>query len=509
MWRKVAATTLVGSGGLYVWGKQGKHQLSGLSDSGLPLVYEVNTIHDYWIQHPQIIAWRLSSIFRSVVPFCGKTAVQHFAGTLDQKENAVELRHLLTDLGPCFIKFGQLLSSRPDLLPETALFELQKLCDAVPSFPTEQAESIVRSELGVDKALSLHLGEVVAAASLGQVYRCKIGDSDKYVAVKVQRPDMLRSVSLDLFLLRKYAKFVEFTKDLLMKAGIVSTRRQFDVALIDCFAAGSYKELDYVNEANNQERFIKDIVSRYPSEVRVPKVYWEYTSRKILTTEWVDGIQLAKAPTHIIQKLVPIGVKVFLDQLLEVGFFHADPHPGNMLVDKQNRLVLIDFGLCCQVPVPDTKTITLAVIHLMEGDLRSLLDDGIALGFLQEDVAKDQLFDELTVIFDTAKENAQKLEIQKPLSGGASQGFAAIQQRKKKFKDISHELNSVFFRFPFLVPDYFALITRALIVLEGIAVTADPAFDIFAAAYPVTVQKSAKFLGMKNNLKILKSAVGQ
>jgi aarF domain-containing kinase len=243
------------------------------------------------------------------------------------------------------------------------------------------------------------------------------------------------------------------------------------------------------------------VASRY-DQIRVPAVHRDYTSRKVLTTEWVDGVQLVKAAPETIKKLVPIGVQVFLDQLLEVGFFHGDPHPGNLLVDAQNRLVLLDFGLCCEVPLPDTKTITLAVVHLMQGDVRALLDDGVALGFLQEDVEKEELYQELCKVF--AKANNVTTSGQGATTSKAQ--FEALHRRKMKFKDISAEMNNIFFRFPLLVPDYFALIVRALIVLEGIAVTGDPDFDLFAATYPITLQKSAKFLGLRNSLIILKTA---
>jgi len=193
--------------------------------------------------------------------------------------------------------------------------------------------------------------------------------------------------------------------------------------------------------------------------------------------------------------LVPIGVECFLEQLLQWGVFHCDPHAGNLLVDEQQRLVLLDFGLCAEVPRPDTKSITDAVVHLMEGNVEGLLDDAIKLSFLPQDVDKPNLLVELENIFKESR-------IQALQEFG---DYQAIERRRKTFKDVSKDLNSVFYRYPFLVPDYFALITRALIVLEGIAVRGDPSFDIFKAAYPYALQYSISTLGAKEAIALGKA----
>lgn len=163
--------------------------------------------------------------------------------------------------------------------------------------------------------------------------------------------------------------------------------------------------------------------------------------------------------------------------------------------------MLIDFGLVAQVPLPDTKTMTSAVVHLMQGDVKGLLQDAVKLNFLPEDADCEGLLAELQTIFDESR-----LEVTAPLRFRELR-YEAIEQRRKKFDQVSMELNSVFLRYPFLVPDYFALITRALIVLEGIAVVGNPSFDIFEAAYPFALKKTQSLLDRTDKVHIGRAAM--
>jgi len=485
-------------------------------EEALPKTYDHAAITDVWTQYPSAILRRVVVIGSKVVPYLVRLQYARYNTETgkcnrplekeEQKEWAVEFRELLTCLGPTFIKFGQMLSIRPDILPPQAVYELQKLCDSCPSFPTEIAIGIIEKELGkrVDEIYEgIDLDTIpIAAASLGQVYMCKLRDTGETVAVKVQRPDMIRAVSLDLFLLRIYTRFVEASKNLLMRQGILAKRDQYDVKLLDSFASASYLELDYNHEAANQQRFIEDFAERMQETLYIPPVFWGHTARKVLTTEWVEGKQLAKSSADVIERLTPVGVKCFLTQLLETGFFHGDPHPGNLLVrEDDGRLVLIDFGLCATVAQPDTESMTATIVHLMEGDVKGLLKDAVQLGFLPEEVDESKLLPVLQNIFDEARIEAEKesgkMLLQENDVPGQSK-YTALTSRRKKFGAISEDLNQVFFEFPFLVPDYFALITRALIVLEGIAVTGDPGFDIFRASYPYARSRAHALFGYSN-----------
>merc|ERR550532_3940732 len=381
----------------------------------LPREYSAKQVEEFFKARPLEVAARAWEILAAVVPYLARLLVwehlirrkiKHHEGL--QRKYAVELRELLTSLGPCFIKLGQAVSIRPDLLPSAFLFELQKLCDSVPSFPTSEAISVIESELGAGAAQNLFEDldsstPPIAAASLGQVYKLQLkrsarninkvsdeswcrcqkhcqSEDDATVAVKVQRPDMLWFVLRDLYIMRKFAKVVEKLRT------TFTYNRPYDVQLLDTFASASLKELDYINEAANQEEFRRQFMHQMGSKVYIPAVHDQWTTRKVLVTEWIEGEKLAESSNDVINTLTPVGVECFLAQLLDTGRFHADPHPGNLLVTKTGRLALIDFGLCAEVPLPDTKNMTLAIVHLMQGDVPSLVGDAINLGFLPSEV---------------------------------------------------------------------------------------------------------------------------
>merc|ERR1711978_39357 len=256
-----------------------------------------------------------------------------------------------------------------------------------------------------------------------------------------------------------------------------------------------------MNESSNQRKCKTELEPRLKG-IYIPEVYDKYTTRKVLVTEWIEGEQLAKSQPSVINKLIPVGVECFLIQLLETGFFHADPHPGNLLVTPEGRLALIDFGLIADVPIQDTKTMTKTIVHLMQGDVPGLVEDAIQLGFLPEDVDKASLTPVLQSVFDSAQ-----LAVSDRVKGGLT--YKAIQGRRKQFWAVSFDLNKIFYTYPFLVPDYFALITRAMIVLEGIAVTGDPDFDLFKAAYPYSLKRAVKLFGLGGVASLAKEVTGR
>jgi len=479
-----------------------------LSDERLPRTYDPLMIQVYWGEHPRIAVRRVLQIAGEVSPFLARLVYCHCSGDLKEPEVqqrlAIDFRLLLTRLGPTFIKFGQMLSIRPDVLPPVAVYEMQKLCDSVPAFPTSIALRTIEEELNLLSVEQLFEGLneeslPIAAASLGQVYRCRLRVGGTMVALKVQRPDMLKTVSLDLYILRKYCHFVEGVKAQLMAWDVMASRRQFDVELLDTFAGASYQELDYVQEGKNQERFTKELVPKVgSSKLHVPAVYWVATSNKVLASEWIDGVQLARSSPEVIRKLVAVGVQTYLTQLLDTGFFHSDPHPGNLLVDKQGRLVLIDFGLCASVSRPDTEGMTAAIVHLMNGQMEGLLQDAVLLGFLPENVDRESLVPVLQRIYDAGQLKAKEMV--------GNRAMYRSSERRKHFSAISHDLNQVFFDYPFTVPSYFALITRALITLEGIALTGDPSFDIFHASYPFARRHAVEVFGFRNINQVLQNS---
>ncbi|KAL7529550.1 hypothetical protein ACHAXR_004073, partial [Thalassiosira sp. AJA248-18] len=456
----------------------------------------------------------------------------------------------------------QQLSIRPDLVSPIVLHELQRLCDAVPPFEDEVAMKVLAEELlsrgkgghnAMERSTSLNEKEVnetilsvfqempllVASASLGQVYKATLRTNDdsnnsttpqkqgtiipqqqqqQEVAIKIQRPDILSTVSLDLFLLVSYGKMVDKI------CSVLTNQIPYHEIFLNGFASGAFMELNYVHEAENQMYFRKELHSRFHGnnnnnmsnndkkynfigsffkssssrnihveKVIVPKVYEQYTTQSILVSEWIDGIPLAQAPPEQIRELVPIGVEIFLCQLLDIGRFHADPHPGNLYVttskvdDTTPTLCLLDFGLVAHVSEDDRNNMTRAIVNLLQGDYDTLIaHDAKHLGFLPHDMDVT----ELTPVLKTI--------LKEGLVGAGSN----LHDRRRNLMAISNELNEVFFQYPFSVPPFFALVTRGLGLLEGIALTGDPSFDIFRASYPYAKRRAIETFSVKDYGKI-------
>merc|ERR1711923_31170 len=297
----------------------------------------------------------------------------------------------------------------------------------------------------------------------------------------------------DIYIMRHISSMIQWVKT------TFTYQRPFDVALLDTFANATMKELDYINESANQRKCKMELEPRLKNKIYVPEVYEKYTTRKVLVTEWIEGLKLAASPASVINRLIPVGVECFLIQLLDTGFFHADPHPGNLLVTNEGKLAIIDFGLMADVPIQDTRTMTKTIVHLMQGDVPGLVEDAIELGFLPADVDKTSLTPTLQAVFDSAQ-----LAVTAEVKNGLT--YKAIQGRRKQFMAVSFDLNKIFYLYPFLVPDYFALITRAMVVLEGIAVIGDPNFDLFKSAYPYSLRRAISLFGYSGVVKIAQEA---
>lgn len=377
----------------------------------------------------------------------------------NSRVRAAELREILTMLGPTFVKLGQALSVRPDIVGPDAMNELRALCDAVPSFPNEVAFEMMEEQLGRPmEEMFEHISEKpIAAASLGQVYKARIRDDGREVAIKVQRPDMLRKVSLDLYCMKRLARLAEKVQN-----QFTAAQTNYTSLLLE-WAKGTYKELDYQNEAANSRKFARLVQARLP-DVYVPAVYDEYTSRKVLTMEWINGIKLADCAPEQINALVSKGVECFLFQLLSAGFFHADPHQANLMRLDNGNLCLIDFGLVSVIEKQEMDAMVSAIVHLANRDWPKVIEDFVTLKFLPPDVDTSQVEPVIGAILDQA------------LEGGGAKSI--------NFQSLSDELAAVTFDFPFSIPPAFALLLRALSVLEGIALVGDPEFKLIMESFP-------------------------
>ena len=374
------------------------------------------------------------------------------------RERARECAELLVDLGPAFIKAGQALSTRPDIVPPLLLEELAQLQDQLPGFDSDLAMACIEEDLGasVDTVYEQLDREPISAASLGQVHKGILKGGQK-VAVKVQRPGLREQITLDLYIVRNIAAWLN------SNIGLI---RSDLVALIDELGRRVFEEMDYLNEASNAEAF-RDLHSHNP-RIAVPAIYRDATSRRVLTMEWIDGVKLTNLDA--VRELgidpddmVEVGVNCSLQQLLEHGFFHADPHPGNLLALEDGRLCYLDFGMMSEVSRESRTGLIQAVVHLVNRNFGKLSKDFVTLGFLAEDVNLEPIVPAFEKVFSQA------------LEAGVN---------RMDFKAVTDDMSGVMYKFPFRVPPYYALIIRSLVTLEGIALSVDPEFKILGSAYP-------------------------
>ncbi|MEB3336596.1 MAG: AarF/ABC1/UbiB kinase family protein [Leptolyngbyaceae bacterium] len=376
----------------------------------------------------------------------------------NQLRRAVQLREILTKLGPAYIKIGQALSTRPDLVPPVYLEELTQLQDQLPPFSNEIAFQFIEEELG-DRPENIYAeitDHPIAAASLGQVYKGKL-KSGETVAIKVQRPDLAENIALDLYLLRRLAAWANQN---------VKRIRSNLVAILDELGERIFEELDYIQEGQNAERFAK-LYGHLP-DIYVPTIYWQYTARRVLTMEWVTGTKLTEIKSLAQQgidarHLIDMGVQCSLRQLLEHGFFHADPHPGNLLATPDGKLAYLDFGMMSEVKPYQRYGLIEAIVHLVNRDFEGLAQDYVKLEFLTPDVDLTPIVPAFANVFNDAL-GATVAEI--------------------NIKSVTDQLSALMYEFPFRVPAYYALIIRSLVTLEGIAINVDPNFKVLSEAYP-------------------------
>ncbi|MDJ0535340.1 MAG: AarF/ABC1/UbiB kinase family protein [Xenococcaceae cyanobacterium MO_207.B15] len=381
----------------------------------------------------------------------------------NERSRAIQLVKILTKLGPAYIKIGQALSTRPDLVAPIYLEELAKLQDQLPSFDNKIAFRFIEEELGKPpQEIYAELSpKPIAAASLGQVYKGKLKTGET-VAVKVQRPDLIRCITLDIFIMRGIASWVQNN---------IKRVRSDLMAITDELAERVFEEINYTQEGRNAEKFKK--LYGYMEEIYVPKIYWEYTARRVLTMEWITGtkltnIQQVQAKGIDATHLVEVGVECSLRQLLEHGFFHADPHPGNLLAMDDGRLAYLDFGMMSRIKPYQRYGLIEAVVHLVNRDFDSLAEDYIKLDFLTPDTDLKPIIPALSNVFGNAL--------------GASVA-------ELNFKSITDQMSAMMYEFPFRVPAYYALIIRSMVTLEGIAIGIEPDFKVLSKAYPYIAKR--------------------
>ena len=418
-----------------------------------------------WIFIPRVLYIFLTFIFLFLrILFQGNSKNRNV-----QKNLSKYLFDVITDLGPCFIKLGQALSTRPDLVRQDWLTELTNLQDNLPPFDHKIALKIIEEELGAsaNELFDEFPDSPIASASLGQVYKAKI-KNNSYLAVKVQRPNLYFLIRRDIVILRFLATFLSPFLPLNIGVGIGEIIDEFGKALFD--------EIDYEKEGENALKFA-NLFKDNPN-VFIPKLEKQFSSRRIITTSWIDGVKLRDRALLEENNLIPstyIKTCVIsgLQQLFEYGYFHADPHPGNMFALKGGNadcgnLAYVDFGMMDTITNSDRLTLIKAIVHIINEEYYLLAKDFQKLGFLTKDQDLEKLVEPL-----------------KEVLGGS----LSAEVGNFNLKNVTDKFSELMYSYPFRVPSRFALIIRAVVSQEGLALRLDPEFKILKIAYPYIAKK--------------------
>ncbi|KAL3339433.1 hypothetical protein AABB24_028177 [Solanum stoloniferum] len=454
----------------------------------LPETYDPEQVSEYFNLRPHVVALRLLEVF---VAFTSAAIQIRISGLLPTSNEGVVketsdyilgkvLKETMLNLGPTFIKIGQSLSTRPDIIGSEITKALSELHDRIPPFPRDVAMKIIEEDLGspISTYFSYISEEPVAAASFGQVYRGSTLDGSS-VAVKVQRPDLRHVIVRDVYILR-------VALGLMQKIA----KRKNDLRLYaDELGKGLVGELDYTCEAENAMKF-QEVHSTY-SFIRVPNVYQRLSGKRVLTMEWLVG----ESPTDLLmmssedsivhqsthgegcqseakQRLLDLvnkGVQASLIQLLDTGLLHADPHPGNLRYTSSAQIGFLDFGLLCRVKRKHQYAMLASIVHIVNGDWESLVLD----------------LSEMDVVKPGTNLRLVTMDLEVALGEVELKG----EIPDIKFSRVLSKIVSVAFKYHFRMPPYFTLLLRSLASLEGLAVAGDPTFKTFEAAIPYVVRK--------------------
>ena len=391
-----------------------------------------------------------------------------------RKEQAVWMRNTLLDLGPTFIKVGQLFSTRADLFPSEYVEELAKLQDRVPAFSYEQVEAIIEQELGkkIPELFQSFEAIPLAAASLGQVHKAVLY-SEEAVVVKVQRPGLKKLFEIDLQILKGITRYFQ---------NHPSWGRGRDwLGIYEECCRILWEEIDYLNEGRNADTFRRNFRGR--DWVKVPRIYWRYTSSRVLTLEYLPGIKISQyealeAAGLDRKVLARQGAEAYLHQLLENGFFHADPHPGNIAVSANGALIFYDFGMMGRIKS-----------NIREG----LMDTMFGIAAKNGDRVVQSLVN-LGAIAPVDDMGPVRRSVQYMLDHFMDKPF-----ENQSVSAISDDLYEIAYNQPFRFPATFTFVMRAFSTLEGVGKGLDPEFNFMEVAKPYAMQLMSNMNGSEGN----------
>ncbi|CUB46206.1 putative protein kinase UbiB [Bacillus cereus] len=375
------------------------------------------------------------------------------------KTKAERIRSFLEELGPTFIKMGQIASTRPDLIPADIIYELEQLQDKVSSFSYQEVKQIIEEELdcAIEDIFEEFQETPLAAASIGQVHYGLLKSGER-VAIKIQRPNIEKIIKIDLEILQHLAELAELRLEWAARYQIRN--------IIEEFSKSLQAELNYTIEGQNAEKVAHQF--KYHPDICVPKVYWDYTSSKVLTMEYMEGIKLnefKKLDDQGLNRkvLAERVVQAILHQILIEGFFHGDPHPGNILLLPREVIVFMDFGMVGSLSPELKQHLASLVISMMRQNTRGVIKAITGMGLVPDDVNMKQL----TADVDYLKQNYYDV----PLSQ-VSLGKAV------------HELLNIAYKHHIQIPSDITLLGKTLLTIEGVVEKLDPELSILKVAEP-------------------------
>jgi len=411
-----------------------------------------------------------------LVPFPQRYALNE---TSEPRSLAVSLREALVELGPTFVKFGQVLSTRPDLMPPIFIEELEKLQDKVTPVPWAEINQVLIKELGnPDDIFDSFTIEPLAAASIGQVHRARLKTGEE-VIVKIQRPDIESKVRNDLEIIKGLARISENRSDEAHRLGLV--------AIVEDYAKTMLRELDYEREARNTERVFKNFEK--DTRVVIPKVYRRHSTPRVLIEEYIAGVKLSnleviKANGWDRGNLSKLGTEAFLSQIMLHGFFQADPHPGNILAVDGNTIAFIDFG---------------EIGYLTEHRL-------VYLGELLVSISKRDIYQSISVLHDMGMVGDMRaMEDFHEDFADLIERIAGANMGNLDMNRLRIEIMELSYRYGLIMPAYMTSLMKALITVEGLGKKLDPEFNFIEVASPLATKAYKERIKPGNVARYIKS----
>mmetsp|Transcript_21321 Transcript_21321/g.31347 ORF Transcript_21321/g.31347 Transcript_21321/m.31347 type:complete len:885 (+) Transcript_21321:125-2779(+) len=480
--------------------------------------YDPNLARSYYSKRPLLVLRRALQLFRLSNGFLTNILFDKYILRDSEKnidKRAVELLELIQNIGPTAIKVGQALSVRSDLIPAAYAGALSELQDNVPPFSSVQAQEVLKSELGAKRygmLKKIDLDKPVASASIGQVYRgfadvenAEGKKEEVEIAVKVQRPNALAGIALDLFIVREFAPYYQ-------KLTGSATNLQ---GLANEWGRGFIAELTYIGEAASTKKFNEQMKKKGLNAVTAPTVVDALSTNRILTTEWVRGNRLDRSEEDDVARLCGVALNAYLVMLLETGTLHCDPHPGNLLRTEDGKLCILDFGMTLDTPSSLQFSLLEFIAHLTAENFEDVPYDLVNLGFLKEDKVdlmvktgsleplyyflrqanqggggtkvRERIFEEYREKYpgadDEELQNYMRVEI-KEQGEKMAEKASAVTGITMKVEDLQKTNSDAF-----TIPEWFLYTSRAFLTLEGISLQADSDFSIVRSCFPYVAKR--------------------